>query len=68
MIHLATAVALVMDQLEKTGINNPSIGHFLVYPDLIKQVIEISNQHADLLLQNTKVTIKPEQLIRVYML
>jgi rRNA-processing protein FCF1 len=66
VIHLATATALVIDHLEKSGVEKPSIGHLLSYPDLIKQVIDISNQHADILIKSSKVSIKPEQLIRIY--
>lgn len=67
VIHLATATALVIDHLEKSGVESPSIGHLLSYPDLIKQIITISNQHADMLIKSSKVSIKLEQLIRVYM-
>ena len=66
VIHLATVTALVINHLEKSGVESPSIGHLLSYPDLIKQAIDISNQHADILIKSSKVSIQPEQLIRIH--
>ena len=66
VIHLATATALVIDQLEKKGVANTSIGHLITYPELVKKIIDISHGHASMLLKSTKLSIKPESLIQIY--
>jgi len=66
VIHLATATALVFDQLEKNGLSKPSFGHLIAHPDLLRKIIEISHEHAAMLLKSTKLSIKPETLIQIY--
>jgi hypothetical protein len=66
VIHLAAATAVVMDQLEKSNLAQPNIGHFLTNPDLARHVVETSNLYADMLAKSTKLSMKPETLIRLY--
>lgn len=66
VIHLAAATAVIFDQLEKSGLAQPSIGHFLTNPLLAQHVVETSNLYADMLVRSTKLSIKPEKLIRLY--
>lgn len=66
VIHLAAATAVVMDQLEKSGLAQPNIGHFLTNPALARHVVETSNLYADMLAKSTKLSMKPETLIRLY--
>lgn len=66
VIHLAAATSVVMDQLKKSGLENPSIAHFLTNPDLAKLVVEKSNFYADMLTKSTKLSINPAALIRLY--
>lgn len=66
VIHLAAATAVLMDQLEKSGLAQPSIGHFFTNPDLAKRVVETSNLYADILAKSTKLSLEPEKLIRLF--
>lgn len=66
VVHLAAATAVVMDQLEKSGLEQPTIGDFFSNPQLARLVIETSNLYIDILAQSTKLSFKPEKLIRLY--
>ncbi len=64
VIHLATATAVIIDQLEKTGVTQPSFAHFLNDPSKMKALITTANQHAELFYQS-RLNIQPETLIQV---
>lgn len=65
VIHIAAAIAVLMDQAERAGHVPFTIGHLLLNPGLIRLVIERSNQYADLLLKSTKLKLDPDTLIRL---
>ncbi len=64
VIHLASAVVTVMDQLEKSTQSEIGIFETVENPSAIDAIIDCSNEYAELLLKSTKVTISPEDLIR----
>lgn len=65
VIHLAAAVAVLIDQVEKAEQVSLHLGHFLVYPDLVRQVIQYADEYATLLMKSTKLKLQPDILIRI---
>jgi hypothetical protein len=63
VIHLATATATLINELEHAGVASPSIGYILTCPDLVKRIVEISHLHAEMLIKSTKLSIDKEQLV-----
>ena len=68
VIHLAAAVAVVIDQLEKSTKSIVSIFEIVENPSAIKSIVNYSNDYANLLIKSTKVKITPEQLIRLQLI
>ena len=65
VLHLATAVAVTMDQMDKQGLQAPNVGDLISNPELIRHIVNLADQHAVLLLQS-RLRIRPEQLIHVH--
>lgn len=65
VVHLAAALAVVMDQLEKSTKSIIGIFEIVENPRTVKLIVDYSNEYADLLIKSTKVNIVSEELIRL---
>jgi hypothetical protein len=63
VIHLATSAAVIIDQMEKASINQPSFAH-LMKPEIMNLLITSAQQHAELFYKS-RLSIRPEMLIQI---
>lgn len=66
VLHIVTAIAVISDHLEINDHSAIHWNHLMIYPELIKEIIRVSHQHADMLLNSNKISINPESLIRIH--
>jgi hypothetical protein len=64
VLHIACAMALAVDEAERRG-SKLAIEHFLAFPELLRWTAEMSNQIADLLVQQAQFKIEAGSLVRV---
>ena len=65
VIHLATAVAVVMDQFETSHEIQISIGDFLTKPGLVRDVLNLAEQYAELIYKIKRPRIPADKLIHI---
>jgi hypothetical protein len=65
VIHLAAAVAILIDLTEKDLMQPADIYDLLADPDKIRWVISSAQEYAELLYQSKRLTITPDRLIQI---
>lgn len=65
VVHIAAAMAVLMDQVQRESGHALTIGDFLINPSLIRLVIDRSNTYADLLLKSSHLMLDARKLVRV---
>jgi hypothetical protein len=65
VIHLATATALIIDQVEKTLNHSISVGDLVHQPELVRTILATAKTHAQLLQQSKRLTFPPNTLIQL---
>jgi hypothetical protein len=64
VLHIACAVALAIDDAGRRGLRL-AIEHFLVFAELLRWVADVSDQIAELLVQQKQFKIQPSSLTRL---
>ena len=65
MIHLATAMAVTLHQLEERGLFGLDLLDLISMPHVVKYIVELADRYAGMIVKGPRLSIKPDELIRV---
>lgn len=66
VIHLASAIAVLIDQAKQQSGRDISFADFMANPDLARSAIEVANKYQAMFLESERLKLKQDQFIQLH--